>query len=385
MFGPRATVVLSAVGIATAVGLGACTQTSPQPSTLAFASGQAASVVIGQPDFTSTTTGVDASHLAPIGDAAVVNGTLYLPDYGGNRVLGFNGVPTSNGASADFVLGQPNFTSNTPATTQTGMTAPVSVRSGAGRLFVGEDSTNRVLIYNAPPSATGAAASVVVGQPGFTTSAANCTATGLATPSTAAAAGSKLIVGDAANNRVLIYAGIPTTNGAAAAVVLGQSDFTHCSANGGGPVSASGLAFSDDVWSDGTRLIVADAENNRVLIWNHIPTVNGTPADVVVGQPDMFSTAPAAGAAGMATPYFIDSNGVQLFVGDHGNNRVLVFNSIPTANGASADVVLGQPDFTSTSPGTTATTLSGPYGLLVTSYALLVADGGNGRYLVFRP
>jgi len=377
--------VLSVLGIALALALGACTQSSPQPTVLRFTTGQAASLVIGQPDFTTSGSAVDAAHVAPIGDPAVANGRLYLPDYANNRVLGFDSVPTSNGASADFVLGQTDFTSSGSATTQAGMYEPVSVRYGAGKLFVGEDSNNRVLIYNTPPTSTGAAPNVVVGQPDFTTGVASCTASGLATPATVTVAGSKLIVGDAANSRVLIFNSIPTSNGAAADVVLGQTDFTHCSANGGGTVSASGLTFSDDVWSDGTRLIVADADNNRVLIWNHIPTANDTPADVVVGQPDMTSSASGVGPASMAGPDFIASNGVQLFVGDHGNNRVLVFNSIPTANGASADVVLGQPDFTSSGPGTTASTFAGPYGLLVTSDSLIVADSNNDRYLVFRP
>ena len=35
----------------------------------------------------------------------------------------------------------------------------------------------------------------------------------------------------------------------------------------------------------------------------------------------------------------------KLYIADTQNHRVLIFNSIPTANGAAADVVLGQPDF----------------------------------------
>jgi len=36
----------------------------------------------------------------------------------------------------------------------------------------------------------------------------------------------------------------------------------------------------------------------------------------------------------------------KLYVADTQNNRVLIYNSIPTANGAAADVVLGAPNFT---------------------------------------
>ena len=43
------------------------------------------------------------------------------------------------------------------------------------------------------------------------------------------------------------------------------------------------------VTSDGQRLYVTDLGHNRVLIWNSIPTQNGQAADVVVGQPNMTS------------------------------------------------------------------------------------------------
>jgi hypothetical protein len=39
-----------------------------------------------------------------------------------------------------------------------------------------------------------------------------------------------------------------------------------------------------DVWSDGNRIIVADQLNNRVLIWNSWPTADGQVADLVLGQ-----------------------------------------------------------------------------------------------------
>jgi len=33
--------------------------------------------------------------------------------------------------------------------------------------------------------------------------------------------------------------------------------------------------------------MVADTQNNRVLIWNSIPTQNNQPADLVLGQPNL--------------------------------------------------------------------------------------------------
>src|SRR6187431_2089085 len=74
---------------------------SSNQGALRFTTGQAASVVIGQPDFTSDGGSVTDSGFSELwGNPAYHNGKLYLPDYGGNRVLGFNGIPTSNGAAA---------------------------------------------------------------------------------------------------------------------------------------------------------------------------------------------------------------------------------------------------------------------------------------------
>ena len=94
------------------------------------------------------------------------------------------------------------------------------------------------------------------------------------------------------------------------------------------------------------------ADNNRVLIWNTFPTTNGQAADVVLGPaglhlPDRRPTT----SSRMSSPTGVSSTGKQLFVADTSNSRVLVWNTCPTANGQPADVVLGQPDFTSRNRG----------------------------------
>src|SRR5207248_2887270 len=137
------------------------------------------------------------------------------------------------------------------------------------------------------------------------------------------------------------------------------------------------------VTTDGTRMYVTDLGQNRVLIWNNIPATNGAPADIAVGQPDLVSAFdnnsfkvtdatldstqhpkgsapvlcqsngadsdgsllfPLRCAATMSFPRYAFSDGTRLFVADGGNDRVLVFNSIPTVSGQRADVILGQPD-----------------------------------------
>ena len=78
-----------------------------------------------------------------------------------------------------------------------------------------------------------------------------------------------------------------------------------------------------------------------------------------------------------------------LYVADTGNNRVLAWrNAAGFANGASADLVIGQPNRYATEalgPGTAVTTgLSSPTGLAVDAKGnLYIADTGNNRVLRF--
>src|SRR3989344_3404572 len=135
-----------------------------------------------------------------------------------------------------------------------------------------------------------------------------------------------------------------------AEIVIGQTNFTGISINQGGSAAANTLNAAAKVSSNGTKLFVADTLNNRVLIYNTIPTANNASADVVIGQPDMTSGDINNGGIGANTFYYpgqVYSDGTKLFVVDAFNNRVLIYNTIPTANNASADVVVGQPDMTS--------------------------------------
>ena len=67
-----------------------------------------------------------------------------------------------------------------------------------------------------------------------------------------------------------------------ATLVLGQPDFTTTTENLA--ATPTTLRLPTAVASDGVHLVVADTNHNRVLIWNRIPTSNNAPADVVVGQ-----------------------------------------------------------------------------------------------------
>ena len=74
------------------------------------------------------------------------------------------------------------------------------------------------------------------------------------------------------------YDSIPAVNNASADWVLGQNDFT----GGAAGLSQSRLDEPSHLWSDGTRIFVADADNNRIMIWNNFPGSNGANADHVL-------------------------------------------------------------------------------------------------------
>ena len=85
-----------------------------------------------------------------------------------------------------------------------------------------------------------------------------------------------------------------------------------------------GLYAPKAPFSDGSRLYLADQTNNRVLIWNSIPTASNVPPNVVVGQPNLESTGLASTASNLWHPAGVYSNGTQLYIADSGNSRVLI-------------------------------------------------------------
>ncbi|MEL6356053.1 MAG: hypothetical protein AAFQ37_03870 [Bacteroidota bacterium] len=167
----------------------------------------------------------------------------------------------------------------------------------------------------------------------------------------------RLIVADTGQNRVFVwsnYSDILTKQltHMEPEVVLGQVDDVATGRNAGAEANASSLHYPSGIWSDGERLVIADAWNHRVLIWNQFPTRSGQAADVVLGQPNFHSTVPngaiggAPSARSLNWPYGVTSDGKRLWIADTGNRRILLFNQWPNENAATADVVVGKSTFT---------------------------------------
>jgi len=163
-------------------------------------------------------------------------------------------------------------------------------------------------------------------------------------PMKVASDGQRLIVADTGNNRVLIWNSIPTQINQAPDIVIGQRDFF--SSNPG--IGADKLNWPVGVATDGHHLLVADTKNNRILIWNTFPTQNGQPADLVLGAPD-FNTVGEIPSEnnkkGFLWPWDVFTDGTHVIVTDTTFGRVLIWNTFPTQNYQPADVVLNQIGF----------------------------------------
>lgn len=103
-----------------------------------------------------------------------------------------------------------------------------------------------------------------------------------------------------------------------------------------------GIFMNDEV------LVVADTGNHRVLIWYGIPERDGQPADVVLGQPHFTSEGAQAGGRGpengLNLPTGVGVFGGRLYVADAWNHRILVWAQVPQTSDTPPDAVLGQPD-----------------------------------------
>src|SRR5205823_705809 len=135
--------------------------------------------------------------------------------------------------------------------------------------------------------------------------------------------------------------------------------------------------------------------NNRVLGYRDIrKLIAGSPADIVIGQPDFATsicnypsgdpTQPLQNSLCRPVGLLVDSSG-NLYVADSGNNRVLRFPTPFSHPGNQvADLVLGQPSFFIKLTDPSASTMGLPYGLAFASnFGLLVSDEAYNRVLFF--
>ena len=264
---------------------------------------------------------------------------------------------------------------------------------------------------------------LVLGQGDFSTAMSNRGADDpgdntLSAPQSICKFGEMVFITDGGNHRVLVWDTFPEENGEPSNVVLGQEDFADCLENRGfsttldemtsglGDENLDGFTISkaeEDTMSlptgvcviDG-KLYVVDSGNHRVTRWNGLPSEDGEPPALVMGQDNLEENeANRDGLIGSGSLFFpmgiCSGDDQHVFVADKDNHRVLIWKKIPFSDGWNADISLGQPgmderdanrgDFENVQ----SDTLSFPTGVCwdVESDKFFVVDQGNNRVLIW--
>jgi DNA-binding beta-propeller fold protein YncE len=406
--------------------------------------------VLGQPNFATYSAGSGDSGIScPQGVFAdSANKKLYVVDGDNNRVVIFDySLGITDGMAASDVLGQPDFTTTSAGTTSSKMYYPVGIAmdSVEHRLFIAEDGNNRVLVFNLNSSnvLVDYTADNVLGQSNFTSSSAATTRSGLFSPASVAmdSVNNRLYISDKRNSRVIIHDISTISDGQDAVAMLGQVDYFSRVTG----TTASNFYYCDGIAVDiaGHRLFVSEQNNYRILEFDLDSTnlpIDGV-ADGVIGQTDFVSRSTryldmdtdtiAAGQALMFDPinnylyasnYFLDRVGIfdvssittgedvvdligmqrytsdsvvdvvrhRLFVVESQGNRVMVYNLDSNNNliDTTPDNVIGQLTLVSQISGTSASRLNCIDASCSVDYdadrdMLFVGDGANGRVLLF--
>lgn len=284
---------------------------------------------------------------------------------------------------ADIELGQRDFTE-----INEGMIGPNRVKGPAGiaidrtvspgRIYIWDSGNNRIIgmdLATCYASSGPCAATLVIGQPSLNDhGGCNLDSSFQTYPNRPAASASTLC-----------------------GVTEGTQTVLEDKSYGGMYVDAQG-----NLW-------VADVRNHRVLKYN-TPFVSGTVADAVWGQVDFTGNKCNRQTvyyyhgwnSGMVSPdasslcfgevgagVTLDAQG-NLWVADGGNNRVLRFPNLAGTVAKTADIVIGQPDFTSSASGKALNQFNNPSQVRFDPNGnLLVLDSldgeSNSRVLRFRP
>lgn len=310
-----------------------------------------AEVVFGQTNTTNTAPNAGGS-LGAVGfdnpTGVAVNpatGDIFVVENSNHRILRFASAHSvangSHGPSAASVIGQPNFTTNTPSASQNTLGNPhaVIITPGFGNMWIADQGNNRVVrIPNASITATQPNFDFCIGQTAWTNNSAGNGANQLNSPAGLCtdAAATQLFIADANNNRVLRFTTPPgSTFNASAAVVLGQTGF-GLSASGNGAAQMNSVR--DVVMDASGTLYVTDDANNRILGFNNATSLaSGASANFVLGQTGFGASGSGLSATQLNSPRGLAYAGSSLFVAERLNNRLLQFDPSYLYIGAAAN------------------------------------------------
>ena len=326
---------------------------------------------------------------------------MWIADTGHHRLLGWSEWPGEDNAPADWIIGQPDFEHEgrnaKSDVTGKSLNVPTGIAPCGNALAVADAWNHRVLIWREAPRASHTPAEIVLGQKNFSDSESN---RGQADPTAATLFwpygvhwdGARLWVADTGNRRVLMWNGLPTTNGQPADLVLGQADFTSRHENGGVAPDAKSMRWPHAISIWNGKLCLADAGDNRIMVWDELPQTINAPCTFVLGQRDFAQVDhnqsfywPTAASFNM--PYGMTVAGKWLLVADTANSRLLGWHADDGETGASARRLTGQPNFHAKGDNRwqppVRDSLCWPYGMMASGETVLVCDTGNNRVLLW--
>ncbi|MDJ0553945.1 MAG: hypothetical protein QNJ68_05820 [Microcoleaceae cyanobacterium MO_207.B10] len=364
-----------------------------------------AEIILGAPDSDSLVIPLTPSANTMFGPrgACLISetGPLWIADTGHHRLLGWRQRPETEAQPADWVIGQPDLSQEGQNANGTPNAASVSVPTGicacGEGLAVADAWNHRVLIWKHLPEDNNVPADIVLGQADFDQNQPNrgnveTAANQMHWPYGVLYHQGKLWVADTGNRRVLMWNQLPEVNGQPADLVLGQADMNFRDENGGGEPTAASMRWPHAITFWGERLVVTDAGNNRVMIWDGIPTENNQPCAVVLGQSQFDAVQLNQGvyfpsAVSLSMPYGVAAVGEWLIVADTANSRLLGWQDV-VRMGTPAIGLTGQSDFQSKAENAlslhpTRQSLCWPYGISVCGNTVVIADSGNNRVLLW--
>ncbi len=332
--------------------------------------------------------------------AAIVGNALVVCDTGHHRLMVWNEVPDDDNADCDFIIGQPDFDreGRNAKGEPNGATlnVPTGIATDGNVLVVADAWNHRVLIWHSMPREMNQPADVVVGQMDFSGVLANRGEEAKANTTNwcygVAIINGNLIIADTGNRRVLIFDGIPAKNDASATMVLGQKDLVTRDENAGLDPGPLGMRWPHSVVSLGEKLLVSDAGNNRVMVWEKWPQTPGEPCDYVLGQKDNFSlehnrAAYAPNAKALNMPYGMTAIGDWLIAADTANSRLVGWRKDQISADIPATGVGAQPDLASKGDNRwlmpVRDSLCWPYWVSAKGKTLVIADSGNNRVMLW--
>lgn len=329
-------------------------------------------------------------------------GPLWVCDTGHHRLLGWRTAPSEDLEPADWVIGQPDFSSEgrngKAAISATSVNVPTGICPLGEGMAVADAWNHRVLVWHSLPEDSHVPADIVLGQEDFISGESNqgknvASASSFHWPYGVTWANGHLYVSDSDNRRVLIWKGVPHSNNQPADLVLGQATFEDNDENAGGEPTSMSMCWPHSVALWGDRICVADAGNNRIMVWNSLPSSSGTPCDYVLGQTDYHLSDhnqslywPRANTLNM--PYALAANDQWLIAADTANSRVIAWHVDDLETGCAARALFAQQNFHDKGDNrwlpVGEDTICWPYGIQLQGDTLVLADSGNNRVSLWK-